>query len=1047
MPFVIYKSSAGSGKTYTLVKEYLKIALTSEDKFRRILAVTFTNKAAEEMKMRIIHALASISIRSFDSISESLFYDLQKETGTSGEQIISSCRRFLENILHNYSDFSVSTIDSFVHNIVRTFARDLRLSWNFEVETDEKGVLSEAVDNLLADIGKDESLTRLLVDFAESQADNEKGWRIENPLNKLAETLLDDESVAYLMRLKDLKPDDFDEIRLQLTAFVNRVESSIQALAQKALKLMADNNLSSNEFYQTKRGLGGYFFKLSSNFEIEQLMPNQYVKETIEMDKWFANQTHPDVQNKVNLIKTQLTKYFHSIQKTVKSELNNYVTAHIIIQRIHALGVLNHIDNQLSRLKSDKNFVLISEFNRRVHNIVAQETIPFIFERIGEKYEHYLIDEFQDTSALQWSNLLPLVDNSLASDNFNMIVGDGKQAVYRFRNGDVEQFDYLPKIYNAGDDPDMLEREASLLRHHKIKSLRTNYRSAKQIVEFNNALFQYFSQLPELVNKKIYKDVTQEHNPKNDGGYVKIDFIKQDEDNRFNQNVLNKIYDLIRSLLEDGFSKNEIAILTRSNEEACAIATYLLGKHVPVVSSESVLIYRSPEVRFIISVFEYLTNPSNKIARAEMIKYLHGKNSVDLNQMHESLTDVHQAERFIERIESYGYNIYLKGLSFLSLYEIAETVISAFSLDDSPNLFIQHFLDVILSYSIHEGNSIHIFLDWWNENKIKYSVTLPKEVDAIQVMTIHKAKGLEFPVVLLPKADWKIKNGKDDIWISPDLEFAPMLEAALVRLQKNMNYTKFDDLYREEVQKSFLDNLNLLYVATTRASHRLYLFCSAVHEDPKSNSSINALMINFLKSKSVWSLTQKLYEFGSLDRDAARSPAKLSSNYVLQPFRTTSWRKKLRITRTIHDMRSDKSNANWGNIVHAALSKIITLDDIHHAVTELEYIGLTSAEQSSVLAETLTDLLHQNDIKPFFEKGLNVKTEAEMILSDRSILRVDRVILYDQKAIILDYKTGRTRKDDHIKQLNQYARAIQEMGYPNIDKFLLYADDKKLERV
>lgn len=1054
MPFIIYKSSAGSGKTYTLVKEYLKLALTSDEKFRRILAITFTNKAAEEMKLRILSALAGISTKTSDKLTTELFNDLQNESGLSTEQIKVSSRRVLQNILHNYSDFAVSTIDSFVHNIVRTFARDLKLSWNFEVEIDEKRILSETVDILISSIGKDEALTRSLIEFTETQTDDEKGWHIEKPLNKLAETLLDDASTAHLARLKNLNPEDFDLLRKQLLAYVHRIESQLTGFAQAAINLIDENDLGEKEFYQRGKGIAGYFRKLSSDFELDDLSPNNYVKETIDKEKWYTKLVDKNDQKKIDRIRPQLTEYFKSIQKTITSNRNNYVLSRLILQRIHALGVLNGIDELLAQVKLKKNILLISEFNKRVHEVVAQESIPFIFERIGEKYENYLIDEFQDTSLLQWSNLLPLVDNSLASNHFNMVVGDGKQAIYRFRNGEVEQFDRLPKIYNAGNEPVILEREAALIRHHEIKSLGMNFRSSKNIVEFNNDLYDFLSQLAELDNKKIYEYHSQRHLPENTGGYISIEFIAADDENVFNQNVLDKTLSQVQMLLQEGFLKNDIAILTRYNTEASVVAAYLMDNEVPVVSSESILIYKSPDVRFITSVLHFLADSSDVIAKAEMLRYLHQKNRLAMTEIHNSFAAANQSGKFFDKLESLGYKKYLKGLTFLSLYEIAETIISAYSLNSSPDLFLQHFLDVILSYSVCEGNSIESFLIWWEENKENYSVSLPSGVDAVQVMTIHKAKGLEFPVVLLPKADWKIMRGKDNIWISPDLGFAPALESALIGLQDELVNTDLEGLFNEEIQKSFLDNLNLLYVATTRAKHRLHIFCSSVLKEPENNKTINALFIHYLQSKSLWNINKRSYEFGDptfpqKDKLKRETTTEKVTDYVLQSASSSSWRNKIRIKQSYSDAgpQTEMSKADWGNIVHAVLSKIITIRDIHNAVKEIEVTGLIDSEQSLAMEQSLTNLLNLNDIKSFFETGLRVKTEAEMFLPGQGILRVDRVILKDNSAIVIDYKTGQTHKEDYFKQLDQYAVAIQKMGYTHVDKYLLYVTENKLEKI
>lgn len=1049
MPFLIYKSSAGSGKTYTLVKEYLKIALTSDENFRRILAVTFTNKAAEEMKTRIINAMAAISSRSSDKLSAALSQDLQKETGLTDEQIVISSDRVLQNILHNYSDFAVSTIDSFVHNIVRHFARDLKLSWNFEVETEEIHILSETVDLLIDSVGKNEPLTRSLIGFVESQTEDEKDWHIENPLNKLAKSLLDDESIQHLDSLNNMDLEIFERVRKQLFSFTRQIDSQINAIATNAVQLIDQNGLSEMDFYQRSKGIAGYFRKLESDFVVDHLFPNRYAKESIETHKWYTRQIQENDRRKIESIKPQLTEYFKSIQHIVAQNLNNYVLSRVILQRIYSLSVLNQINDLLAQVKQEKNIILISEFNRRVHKVVSQESIPFIYERIGEKYEHYLIDEFQDTSLLQWSNLLPLVDNSMAAGHLNVVAGDGKQAVYRFRNGDVEQFALLPKLRNEDDNPTVSEFEASLIRHHDIRLLEVNFRSSKNIVNFNNALYEFLSQLPELSNKGIYSKHSQQHLAENTGGYITIDFLEPDKENTFNKNVLDKTMSLIESLREEGFSKNEIAILTRSNNDAIAIAGFLMQNGIPVVSAESVLIHKSSDVRFIVSVFQHLTNSSNVIAKAEILHYLHEQSGFPDAVLDDSFAGIKEPDYFFKKIESYGFSIYFRSLSFLSLYEIAETIISTFSLNREANLFVQHFLDVVLLYSIREGNSIDSFLGWWEENKARYSVTLPFGIDAVHVLTIHKSKGLEFPVVIIPKADWKIENTKDEIWISPDLPFAPDLEHALVACQKDLKHTDFAERFEEEVRKSFLDNLNLLYVATTRAKQRLHIFCSAVQKVPDNNHSINALFIHFLQSISRWDINTTFYDFGDEAPHIKPESRNTVSEHIITSPASVSWRPRIRIKQTASEFwpQTEISKTEWGNIVHAALSKIITVGDIHNAVKELEVTGWINSELSLRLEQNLTSLLGQDNIRPFFEPGLTVKTEAEVFLAEKQMLRIDRVILKNKDAIVIDYKTGQMQNENYVIQLNQYAEAIHRMGYSSVEKYLIFTDEKTLEKI
>ncbi len=1045
MPFVVYSSSAGSGKTFTLVKEYLKLVLSREDRYRRILAVTFTNKAAEEMKNRILEALAGIAAN--EKESDKLLTQIIDETGIPREQLIRSADKVLNFILHDYADFAVGTIDSFVHNIIRTFARDLRLSWNFDVETDEDRIMSETVDALMQSVGIDEELTQTLAAFAEDTIEDEKNWNIDFPIKSLAGKVLKDNSSLPLSSLASLTLEDFTKIRRVLVDFVRQFENRINASAREALLIIESNHIDVTSFYHGKSGLPGYLNHLSGKFQPERLTPNTYVKETIENGKWYASKTARSEQNKIDSVKKKLETVYWSIQGAVNEHLSNYILSTLIIQRLYALSLLNRIHALMRQRNLEANRLLISEFNKRVHEVVASEPIPFIFERLGEKYEHYLIDEFQDTSELQWSNLLPLVENSLASDHFNMVVGDGKQAIYRFRNGDVEQFNALPSIKGSESDPILAERERSLKRGFELKRLDTNYRSAPEIVTFNNDFYSYFSADPAFEFRSIYRDQKQKHRADLNGGYVRIEFLDLKNSPEPDQLLFDHTVELIASLLSKGHAYKDIALLTRANADASRIAEHLIQRNIPVISAESILLNHSPEVRFILAVLRFIVEPDDAIARAEMLCYLCQKNQVTDQSLHYFFQSSRELGRFFDTISGLGYKINFKELSYLSLYEIAENLIVAFNLNKTTNLLLSHFLDALLSFSIKEGNSPEEFLKWWDEHKEKLSASLPEGIDAVQVLTIHKAKGLEFPVVILPKATWSTDESEDDMWISPELPFAPALSFALISFKKDLRQTSLSKLYENEKAKTFLDHLNLLYVATTRAKEKLYVICEEMDKMPAGLTKIHHLFLRYLNSLTIWEPGKTVYGFGEERSPTGHGMVEKGNVYSIRSLPTHSWRDKLviRKTRTISD--NERTQAERGRMLHAALARIRSIDDIRPAVEYLCRIGSVEREKSQELVDELNDILHQPHIRPFFEKGLNVRTEAEMKTREGAFLRADRIILNGQAVTVIDYKTGHIPREEHVTQLNGYTACIRDMGYSQVEAFLLYTEDKRLEKI
>lgn len=614
MNFTVYKSSAGSGKTFTLVKEYLKLALTDAQyppqKYRHILAITFTNKAAAEMKERIIKALKEISdVSNNDSV---LLNILREETGLDIDKLKFRAQTILHTILHNYSDFAIGTIDSFVHRIVRTFAYDLQLPVNFEIEMDDNKLLLEVIDLLISKAGNDEHLTRALVEFTEAKADDEKSWHIERDLFDFSKNLLTEEGVIHLEKLKKISTEDFLNIRNKLNETIKKFESSVKKIAEEASQAISQQGLEHNSFYQGRSGISKFFSTIADG-NFDKLEPNSHVSKTINENKWYTDKISSSDKAKIETIKGKLTEAFHSIQAIVQKQQSLYYLLKLINKNIYSLAVLNEIEKLMQEIKKQNNILHISEFNKIIANIVLNQPVPFIYERIGEKYNHYLVDEFQDTSVLQWQNLLPLIENSLAEGNLSMLVGDGKQAIYRWRGGEVEQFSQLPNVFLKEKNEFVLEREQTLKRNYNEQLLNKNYRSRKEIIDFNNSLFSVLAGKLGATHNSIYHDHEQQSDSANTGGYISIDFVKG-ETEEAEQQTLEQVYNNIIRLQNDNFKLSDIAILCRTNKKGSAIAEYLTAKGIAVLSAESLLLKNSKRVRFIESIFHYINQSQDEIA-------------------------------------------------------------------------------------------------------------------------------------------------------------------------------------------------------------------------------------------------------------------------------------------------------------------------------------------------------------------------------------------------------------------------------------------------
>ncbi len=629
--FTIYKSSAGSGKTFTLVKEYLALALSDESQspraYRHILAITFTNKAAAEMKERVVKALKELSLDDYAALSgtaQTLLKELKKHPKLNirkqidDETIRKRANNVLKEILHNYSDFAIGTIDSFVHRIVRSFAFDLKIPMSFELEMNDDELLNKAIDLLLTKVGTDESLTRALIEFTESKTDDEKSWHIENDLKYFAKNLLNEEGAVHIEKLRELSIDDFFKIKETIQTEIKKFEAAISKCGKEALKTISDSGIEHEKFAGGANGIGKYFTYLSE-VRSDKLEPSKTIQKNIDTDNWYAGKASASDKDSIDAIKQKLIDYYNEALVYIEKNLQEFILFRLINTTIYSVAVLNEIEKLLNEYKAQNNILHISEFNKLIAKIVLNEPTPFIYERIGEKYNNYLIDEFQDTSVLQFQNLLPLIDNSLANGHFTMLVGDGKQAIYRWRGGEVEQFSMLPEIFSHQDNPLILEREQALKRNHNPQVLNQNYRSKREIIEFNNSIFRTLSDKLNPRFKTIYDTLEQGFNPENRGGFVQVEFLDGEKEEFQNRN-LECAHRIINELLQDGYQLKDIAILVRRNTDGSLVANYLSNFGIEVISSDSLLLSNSADVNFIYSLFKFLDNTADPIVQVELLE-------------------------------------------------------------------------------------------------------------------------------------------------------------------------------------------------------------------------------------------------------------------------------------------------------------------------------------------------------------------------------------------------------------------------------------------
>ena len=1047
-PLLIYKSSAGSGKTTQIVREYFSLAIPHPRLYSSILAITFTNKAAGEMKERIIEILGEITNSDSLTPKTRIYVDPLINKGFSEERIQKSAKELMDNILHDYSGFAVSTIDSLMHRIVRSFAFDLKLSSSFNVILDQKELIQQSVDLLLDNLGKDDRLTGFLVQFMKDNMSENRSWHIENALYNFGTLLHDEDARKYIDRLQEIDLDSFVDIRKKLNAFTSSFEKEVGSVATEGLKLI--RHIPESAFSHGKQGIPGYFKSIEDEKYktdgLSRLYGNSYVKKFAEEGKFTSSKAKPEEKEQIEQLAPEIIDLYNRIYLITSQRGEKYMLFNLLKRNLHSMAVLQEIEGYLNQLKTEEDYVHISEFNHIIARQIWQNgSVPFIYERIGEKYQHIFIDEFQDTSVLQWHNLLPLVTNGLASGKESMIVGDGKQAIYRFRSGEVDQFNKLPQLHSKEMIRDGHAQEAILKSSGGEYVLEDNFRSCKDIVEFNNRFFEF---VKNNSNEKI-KEVYTEHqqNPRKEKpGCVTIDFV-DGRGEELLENNLQKVTDHISECMEMGYNQGDIAVLCRKNSEGIKVARHISESGYEVISSDSLLLSSSPELHFVTAVLRLIHDPQDTLSKTEIYSYLFRNNKwpLDHTNLHEGI------ERLVQSQNTGRQNDLLTQLGLdtqrvneRSLYDLVEYIIRHFSLNQKPDPFITFFMNEIRELTERGQTNLSDCLDWWEDNKTKTSVVVPEGIDAVRVYTIHKAKGLEFPVVIYPFITKNTRPTKSNEWFFIEDEMAlEGLPVVNLPLNARLEDTRFDTAYEEEMDKSLLDEVNVHYVAFTRPKERLYL----VAEYPSKKASritIPSLLHGFLNQSGYWQEDQETYVFGELHTVPERKPVSDEETISLQQLISDDWHSKLVVAPEAPekwDVGDSGKSRRWGELVHRALAEVSRPEDIAVVVDRFEVKGFIDSAVKDDFKHTVERVVTHEAIRPFFEHGLKVKNEASLFSPEGKMLRPDKLIFKDREVIIIEYKTGQP-EDYHISQIESYRKALKAMGYPHPEACLVYIDEE-----
>ena len=1079
-PFIIYRSSAGSGKTYTLAVEYLTLALRQPTAYRGILAVTFTNKATQEMKSRIVAFLYELAHEK----NAPLLLTLVEQTGLSEEEVTRQARLVLRQLLHGYSYFAVMTIDAFFQKVVRSFAKEVGLQAGFSIELDQDKVLESVIDELLLTLGDEQhkALRRWLIRFAEEKVEEGKAWDFRQDIKTLARELFKED---YRERRNASITADIPTVRQQLRSIQQTFEQRMQQLGQQALDEIARYKLSVEDFAYGRGGVAGYFVKLAGNTDYT---PTKRVLDALEdTTKWYSKSSkQKEVISEV--VAGSLHQILSDAVDYYQSHATPYYSAITLSKFIYTYGILHELESRLDTYKKEHDLMLISDAPTFLRGIIGQDDTPFIYEKIGTTFQNFLIDEFQDTSGLQWSNFRPLVEDSLGAGHRNLVVGDIKQSIYRWRGGDWQ---LLLERIQQDIDPQQTE----------VKNLDRNYRSRRNVIDFNNALFTVLPQLvldemttrvadlPEealrqrllaraSIIQRAYQDARQQlpdaYEQQHDWhGYVRLRMLDKEalaaeEDTSWKEVVKAQLPTLVEDLQDQGYALRDIAFLVRDKRDGREVVNTFMeyknsGRTKPhygyeVISSESLFLNTSLSVSLLVDLLVFLDNPSDALARGSIVhKYrrLQG-HKPDSHQLHTIFSSAGRGSAgsgdeaaslaaFYQTLPA-AFLQYQDYLSKLPIYELVENLVHLFELG-SPNerVYLQAFQDAVLGYAKTERGDLHTFLTWWFEKGGETSVRIAEEVDAMRVLTIHKAKGLQFKVVILPFCDWKLDHNPTQtniLWTEtedPALQDIGLMPA---KYSQQLLQTVFRQDYYEELIRVHIDNLNLLYVALTRAEEGLYAFAQPVPTKAgfPLTSVANALRNALTSTERTpialadgWDEAQGTFTLGSPPPKKPFEPPTLPR--TLSGYTSQRWRDRLMVRPASHGYFSTEAHAaltvNVAVLLKELLIRLPHKNELERHIQAIYYDrGITLAEKEQLRRYAARALEHPT-LRAWYQPEATIKLQPTLLAGDGRYVMPDRVILEEEKAVVIGF--GLAREAAEKKSVIKNSQAIlQNIGYATV---------------
>lgn len=1026
--FKVLHSSAGAGKTHALVKHYLLLSLRQPDPaaYSHILALTFTNKAAAEMRERVLVYLEALaSDGPLDGAKADVRNAVMDEVGVTGEELHRRAKSMLTHMLHNWSKVAISTIDAFTRRVVMPFTRDLQLDHELRMTTEEEYYRAKAVDLVLEQAGTDVALTKVLVATCEQLLEDERSWRPDQPLLDLSKQLTKEDALEHLATLREMDSAQFLELNKRLRARVKEFRDRMRKIGSDSCAALDRAGLTEQDLSYGRNGCISYFRKLRDFEGWFDLGKN--VAKTLESDKWHSSSATPSAKAAIDGLAPMLRSTIEAVEALRDTEMVENVITEAIAHDLLATATLNAIDQRLEDLKREEGVSFFSDLTRKVMAIVQEEPAPFLYERLGEQYHHFLIDEFQDTSLMQWHALLPLVENALSAGGSVLLVGDAKQAIYRWRNGEARQFVAFPSIFRK----EMLDRgdafESALMRAHvPVEPLASNHRSAKNIIAFNNALAGKLKLELDEKERNVY-DRHEQDTVRGDDGYVEVSCYATGKEAEVD-GPWELMLKAVNDSLADDFHLGDIAVLVRTKAQGAEASDHLTEQGWDVVSPDGLTLGVNPVVCAVLDLLAWMQRPVDEnaaLAAQAIASVSAGAGTVD------PFPGGLKPREFLRQWRS-GYPLISARLPLVTLVcRIAE----ALGHDPASDVFIMALVNEAHAFSNTGGDDLPGFLEHWERVGKNRSIGGTPGKDAIQVMTVHKAKGLQFPVVIVPEAGKQSQGGKSErIWIIPD----PALEgppSALVKKVKALTERGVKELEEEE-RLSKLDQLDVLYVALTRPEQRLYISVAGGGNDFLAKALREHLG---LEAGAMWNAGERGPNSAKRSSGAGSDgPSMLElTSTPLQGERQLALR---RDAPEEWDPVNPDPYRSHGRAVHAMLARVRTPADLPDAVA-MESTGWgLGADITAAIAKQLEALLAKPELAPFFGDGLEVHTETTLLDLQGQAVRPDRVVRDGDLFRVLDIKTG-APSERHKEQVRGYTRLLNAVEHKPVEGYLLYVSD------